>query len=211
MIRVNLLPKDILERRRYERYFVWVYVAAAVLIVGIVAVWLVLGLQVQSKNRDLQSRKELASELKTEADAYAVFEQKQSQLTSQEAVAQQALAGRINWAKVSNEVSLVLPSDVWTTGITTDQETGVELTLVARDVTDAPDVGQKAVARTMVRLNDLESLYDVWLKSSTKTPAAEGTTQGTVDFQVSAKVTKPASASAPAASSVPAPPSSSGQ
>ena len=211
MIRINLLPKEIQEKRRYEGYFIWIYIAGAVLGIAILGTWLMLGLQIQSKNRDLQSRLELANRLKTEADSYAVFEQKQAALTSKQAVAKQALDGRINWAKVSNEISLVLPADVWTTGFSASQDTGVELTLVARDVKDAPDVGQKSVARAMVRLNNLESLYNVWLKSSSRADPVLNTTVGTINFQLSAAVVKPVSTSAGTPAGASAPPATSGQ
>jgi Tfp pilus assembly protein PilN len=206
MIRINLLPKEIQEKRRYERYFVWVYVTAAVLVFLIVGVWFVLTLEVNSKNDDLQSRQELASKLQAEADAYSVFEQKQSALTTREAVAQQALAGRIDWAKVGYEVSLVLPSDTWTTGITANQDTGLSLSLVARDIKGSPEVGQKTLARTMVRLNDLDDLFDVWLSSSTRSDPVEGSAEGRITYQLSTQVAKPDSASTPDASGAPAPP-----
>jgi Tfp pilus assembly protein PilN len=192
MIRINLLPKDILERRRYERFFIWVYAAGVLVVVALVGVWLVLGLQVQQKNRDLQSLQEQASQLRAEADAFAVFEQKQSDLTARQTVAQTALAGRIDWAKVSNEISLVLPSDVWAKSIVASQDSGLELTLVADDPVDAPDLGQKSVARTMVRLNDLSSLFDVWLKASSKGKIQQGDSQAQIiEFQLTTQVVKP--------------------
>lgn len=208
MIRVNLLPKDIQEKRRYERYFIWVYITAAVAVFLIFGAWLVLSLQINSKNDDLQSRQELASQLRSEADAYSVFEEKKAALDARQEVAKQALSGRVNWAKAANEVSLVLPADVWTTGITANQETGMSLSLVARDVKDSPDVGQKAVARTMVRLNDLDTVYNVWLTSSVRSDPAPGTSEGTVAFQVSTLIFKPTAAGATTSTTTPA---SSGQ
>lgn len=212
MVRINLLPRDILEKRRYERYFVWVYAAAAVLAVVLLGIWLFLGLQVQQKNQDLQSRQELANKLRAEADAFAVFEQKQTDLTARQAVAQRALAGRINWAKVNNEISLVLPSDVWVRAITANQDTGLQFTLVSLDAVDSPDVGQKSVARTMVRLNDLVSLRDVWLTASAKGTIQQGeSSTPVIEFQLTSQVVKPATASATASSSAPAPPAPNGQ
>jgi len=205
MIRVNLLPKEILEKRRYERYFVWVYAAAAIIAVVLIGVWLIMGVQVQQKNRDLQTLQEEANKLRAEADAFAIFEQKQTDLTSRQTVAQQALSGRVDWAKVSNEMSLVLPSDVWVKSIIANQDGGVQLTLASVDAADAPDVGQKSVARTMVRLNDLGSLYDVWLKASAKGAIQQGEAQTPIiEFQLTAQVVKPASATT--TSTVAAPP-----
>lgn len=207
MIRINLLPKEILEKRRYERFFKWVYLAAVVLAVVLVGMWLVLGMQVSSRNRDLQSRQELAGKLRTEADAFAVFEQKQSDLNARKTVAAQALAGRINWARVCTEMSMVLPPDAWAKSLVANQDAGIQFTLVALDTADSPDVGQKTVAQTMVRLNDLDSLFDVWLKATSKGDLQIGdTTTPVIDYQLTAKVVKPAAATATAGSSVPAPP-----
>lgn len=208
MIRINLLPKEILEKRRYERYFLWVYAVAAILAVVLIGVWLIMGFQVQQKNRELQTAQEEANKLRAEAEAYAIFEQKQTDLVARQAVAHQALAGRVDWAKVSNEMSLVLPADVWAKSIVTNQDTGLQLTLVSVDAADAPDVGQKSVARTMVRLNELGSLQDVWLKASAKGAITQGESSAPViEFQLTAQVVKPASANATATSSVPPAPS----
>jgi Tfp pilus assembly protein PilN len=209
MVRINLLPPEILEKRRYERFFKYVYFAAAIIAVVLIGMWLLLGIQVSGRNRDLQSRQELANKLNAEAEAFAVFEQKQADLDARKAVATTALAGRVNWARVSNEISLVLPSEVWANGITANQDTGVQFALVALDGADSPDVGQKAVAQTMVRLNDLDSLYDVWLKATSKGALQIGeSTTPVIDFQLTAQVVKPASANAATAPGVPAPPAS---
>jgi hypothetical protein len=102
----------------------------------------------------------------------------------------------------------VLPSEFWAVGLTAAEEQGMQLTLVALDATDTPDVGHKSVAKTMVRLNELDDLYNVWLTASQKSKLTLGSTsQPVINFQVTASVVKPAApASATADSSVPAPP-----
>lgn len=208
MVRINLIPREIVEKRKYERYFRYVFIAGAIILVILFGAWAILSFQVSSRNDDLQARKEVAAQYNTQAEAFAIFEEKQSDLASRQAIAEQALAGRINWAKVSNEVSLVLPSEVWAVGLAATQDTGMQFTLVALDATDTPDIGHKAVAKTMVRLNDLNDLYNVWLTASQKSKLTLGTAvQPVINFQVTASVVKPAApASATAPLSVPAPP-----
>lgn len=208
MVRINLLPKEIVEKRRYERYFKYVFAAGALILVLLVAAWAVLAFQVSSKEEDLQARMEIANQYQAQADAFAIFEEKQTELATRQATAQTALAGRVNWAKISNEISLVLPSEVWAVGLTAAQDEGMQFTLVALDTADTPDVGHKAVAKTMVRLNDLDDLYNVWLTASQKSKLQMGSSSSPViNFQVTASVVKPAApASATADPSVPAPP-----
>jgi len=209
MVRINLLPPEIVERRRYERFFKYVYVAAGVIAVVLIGAWLLLGMQISERNRDLQSRQELANKLRAEADAFAVFEQKQADLDARKAIAAQALAGRIDWSRICTEISMVLPSDVWTTNMVANQDAGMNFAFVAQDSDDSPDVGLKTVAQTIVRLNDLDSLFDVWLKAATKEVQQVGETSSPqITFQLTSQVVKPASANATAAPSVPAPPPS---
>ena len=208
MVRINLIPREIVEKRKYERYFRYVFLAGAIVLIVLLAAWVYLGIEVNAKNQELQEQKDLANQYNTQAAAFAIFEQKQSDLNSRKAIAQQALASRIDWAKISNEISLVLPSEVWAVGLTAAEEQGMQLTLVALDATDTPDVGHKSVAKTMVRLNELDDLYNVWLTASQKSKLTLGSTsQPVINFQVTASVVKPAApASATADSSVPAPP-----
>jgi len=208
MVRINLIPREIVEKRKYERYFRYVFLAGAIVLILLLAAWVYLGIEVNAKNQELQEQKDLANQYNTQAAAFAIFEQKQSDLNSRKAIAQQALASRIDWAKISNEISLVLPSEVWAVGLTAAEEQGMQLTLVALDATDTPDVGHKSVAKTMVRLNELDDLYNVWLTASQKSKLTLGSTsQPVINFQVTASVVKPAApASATADSSVPAPP-----
>jgi Tfp pilus assembly protein PilN len=208
MVRINLIPKEIVEKRRYERYFRYVFIAGGIILVVLFGAWAFLTFMVNSRNDDLQARKEVAAQYNTQAAAFAIFEEKQSDLAARTAITEQALAGRINWAKISNEVSLVLPSEVWTVGLSASQDQGMQFTLVALDAADTPDTGHKAVAKTMVRLNDLDDLYNVWLTASQKSKLTLGTAvQPVINFQVTSSVVKPAApASATASSSVPAPP-----
>jgi len=208
MVRINLIPREIVEKRKYERYFRYVFLAGAAILIVLLVAWAFLTFEVNSKSQELQDNQDLANQYNAQAAAFAIFEQKQTELNSRKAITQQALAGRIDWAKISNEISLVMPSEVWSVGLSAAQDSGMQFTLVALDATDTPDIGHKSVAKTMVRLNELEDLYNVWLTASQKAKLTLGTTsQPVINFQVTASVVKPAApASATANPSVPAPP-----
>lgn len=207
MLRVNLLPREIIEKRKFERYLGFVVLGGFVAILVVLGVWGILAINVSSKNATLQQDMQTAAQLSQQADAYSIFEQKEETLKSREAVARQALDRRIDWGRLMNEFSLILPSDVWAVNISAAEDTGLNLDLIAVDSsTDVPDVGHKTVAKTLVRLADLEQVENVWLLQSTKGFFLDGEDGPMIQFQVSSSVVRPP-AEATATASVPAPPS----
>jgi len=117
MIRINLLPAEIAERRKYERFYPWLAVFGIVTLSVVLLAWAFLAMQVGARNRTLQQEQETAAQLQQQAEAFSVFEEKESELASRQQTVDQALAGRVKWGKLLNELSLVLPSEVWLTAL----------------------------------------------------------------------------------------------
>ncbi len=164
MIRINLLPPELIEKRKYERFYPYLFVGAAVLIVAVVVVWFGLQLAVNQRSAVLQQTKTTTARLSAEADSFAVFERKQQELEARQKIADLALAGRIDMGRLAEDVSLVLPDEVFAIRLKCDQATGVELDGGA-SMSSAPSVkqGYRSVAATLVRLASIEQLYSVWL------------------------------------------------
>lgn len=207
MFRINLLPKEVLERRRYEGWYRWIFILAAGLILIILGVYVLLMVEVASKNGQLQAIQESTTQQKALAAQLSIFENKEQELLARQGVAQTALAGRVNIGQVAEDVSLVLPDEVWLDLLTINQNTGIVLTgQTPRNAGESSDVAYKSVAKTLVRLNELPDLYDVWLST-----AANGQWGGwapspglstlplsvdVVTFQATTKVVQPAAAAA---------------
>jgi Tfp pilus assembly protein PilN len=190
MMRVNLLPPEILERRQAERRIIWVVVAAIVIAVLLAGVWGVANYRLQNKKDELAAVQQEAQAIQAQADQLAIFETRASELEERRATVQAALGGRIDWAKLLDEVSLVLPSDLWVQTMAVDEDAGISLAGYAIDSPDdVPDLGHKAIAKALVRLADLEDLSDVWLASSVKTEFAE---QDAIQYTITSKVVPPA-------------------
>lgn len=205
MVRINLLPPEITEKRRLEQRLVWVGLAAMVVFVVLGLVWAFLLWQVGQKNSELQANVEAANQVKAQAEAFKVFELKEGELTARKQTAQTALAQRVDWARVVNELSLVLPSDTWLTSLQGNEVDGLDMTGEILDSpNDVPDAGHKAVAKTLVRLSSLELLYNVWLVNSTKSVNITADAP-IIEFEMTAQVVRPDAATT-SNSSVPAPP-----
>lgn len=217
MVRVNLLPREVIERRRFEQWYRYVFIGAVGGILIVLFAYAGIYLITQQKSDDLQALQEQAKQYQSQADAFGVFEVKEQELMARAAISQTALAGRINMGMLAEEVSLVLPDEVWLNAITLSQETGVALTgNTPRSTSESMDVAYKSIAKLLVRLNELKSLYDVWLVSATNSTwtgwaTPEGSTKPlpakVVSFQATGKILIPTvPAAAATGTAVPAPP-----
>ena len=189
MMRINLLPPEILERRKSERRVVWALVAAIGVALVLVGVWSFAHMRLSDKERELAQLEQLVQSTEAQAEQLAIFEARASELESRRLVAEVALGDRRNWGKLYDELSLVLPADVWLQMMTASEDEGLVLNGYALDsATDSPDSGHKPIAKTLVRLADLKDLYDVWLTNSAKATYLE---QPVIQFSLTAGVASP--------------------
>lgn len=193
MIRINLLPPEIVAKRKSEGRWLWVGLVFALVLVLLVSFWGFNRMTVGAAENEVARLEQEALELEQEAESFAIFEQNQADLDQRKATVATALDGMVDWTRLCQEFSLVLPGDMWLGLLTGDQEAGLSLAGSALDpFDDVPDQGHKTIAVLLVRLADLEQLQNVWLATSTKAGGfvdEEGGFQpGTVDFQVTAEL-----------------------
>ena len=188
MMRINLLPPEILERRKSERRFGWVVVAAVVVALVLAGIWAFAFFRLQSKQDELASIQQEVQSTNAQAAQLAIFEERAAELEARRGTAQQALASRRNWSRLFSELSMVLPSDVWVETLLASEESGLDISGWAVDSpSDSPDVGHKTMAKMLVRLADLDQLSDVWLTSSEK---SDFEAQPALQYSVSASVSE---------------------
>lgn len=215
MVRVNLLPREVIERRKYEQFYRYVFIIAVGAILVVLMVYAGLFLLNQQKNDELQSLQEEASQYQDQAEAFGVFEAKEQELIAREQVAQTALAGRVNMGMLAEEVSLVLPDEVWLGSIVLSEKDGLTLGgNTPRSTSESIDVAYKSIAKLLVRLNELTTLYDVWLVTAANADWSSWAVETgktlpqaakVVSFQATGKIQIPATQPATATASAPAP------
>lgn len=167
MVRINLLPQEIVERRRYERFFPYVFIAGAILIAVIFAAWAILQFSVNNRTQELQQTEESTQQLTQQAAKLEVFDKREGEVAARQKAAEEALLGRIDIGRIAEEISLVLPDEVWLQSLVINEVTGVQMVGFTPN-TDEQDMteGYKSVAATLVRVNGLEDAYDVWLTNA---------------------------------------------
>ncbi len=205
MIRINLLPPEIVEKRKYERFYPFVLIVAGLLVGIVLVVWVGLTLAVGASESELQQIEQSAADVMAQAERLRVFELREQELAARQQVAAKAVAGRIDMGRLAEELSLVLPEEVWAATLSCDESDGLRTTMFAPEpLGNAAAEGYKAVASTLVRLASLETVYDVWLgqaavssfnlyqgieQQGSEAPAAQ-----VVSFDVTAKIRSDASA-----------------
>lgn len=186
MTRINLLPPEIQAKRQSERRMVFVILGALALAVVLAGVWIYGYFGNQNRKADLATIEQQVRQTQAEAQKLAIFEQTAAELESRSATVDRALAGRLDWARLFDELSLVLPSDLWVENMSSDEIDGLSIQGWAVDApNDTPDAGHKSIAKMLVRLADLEQLQDVWLTNSVKALFQE---QDAIQFTVTAGV-----------------------
>ncbi|TLM80340.1 MAG: hypothetical protein FDZ70_01160 [Actinobacteria bacterium] len=206
MVRINLLPPEIVEKRKAEKTFSYVALAGVAAVAVLLLVYGVALFIVGGRSQELQSKQDQAVGLQKQAEAFRVFETKEKDLADRQEIADEALSARIDWSRLFTEISLVLPSDMWASRIKADEERtpNVQVEGSALDPEDTPDSGHKVIAKALVRFADLDQLANVWLTKSEKMP--EEWPLPTISFEITADVAKPAAADTGSAGAVPAPP-----
>jgi hypothetical protein len=178
VIRINLLPPEIGQKRKDERRWRGVAAGGLAAVVLIAGVFMVLQFQVSLKQGDLAGWEQQAIGLKQQAERFRVFQVKQDDLRNRQMIADSALAGRIDWSGPLSDIGMVLPSDIFLvrlSGVEPKAAVGVtpsapgKLTLDGKALdypNDVPDLGYQSVAKLLVRLAELKDLQGVWLSSS---------------------------------------------
>lgn len=168
MPRVNLLPPEVLEVRRFRRVQ-YGFGGAVLAAVGVVALLLFLGLaSVSSAQQRVDKAQDEQSQLQTRLAKLAGVRQAYAQVAAGEAQVRSALAGEVQWSHYLNDISLTIPKNVWLTNLSvtlTGSGAGgtaaVPSTAAGGNPIAAPGIGTLTAAGTAFSHNDVAA----WLES----------------------------------------------
>jgi Tfp pilus assembly protein PilN len=197
VIRINLIPPEILQARRDERRWKWVWLGAGILGVVVVLFWAATYMQVVAAAADVASTQQAAASLQAQTSRFDVFQQEESDLALRQASVAAAESGRIDWTTVLYDVGLVMPTDMYLTTFTGADNgqagsTGPSVVTMAGqaiyDPASTPPNGYTSIAKMLVRLTDLPELNSVWLTSATL-GTGSSTAQPTYAWALTADIT----------------------
>jgi Tfp pilus assembly protein PilN len=170
MIRVtiNLLPKEISDRRKGEKFILLGVAALMVVVAGLVSVYMYNDWRIGNAQADLAKLKNETAKMQASIQSLQVYEQKMADINSKKAIIEKAVVGKIEWSKELEELMIITPNEVSLSGLRGDS-TGLTFSGIASNASDGTSkLGHKPVAKWLLRLSNMNGKPDVWLNSSDK-------------------------------------------
>lgn len=211
MIRINLLPPEITQKRKDEKNWRFVFAGGLALGVILFAFYMVVWLQQSIREGEVAGAGQKADMVQAQAQQYQIFETKLSDMKNRRAIADQALAQRIDWGRLFRELALVLPTDTYLTALSgaeaPDRSGTLTLGGLAPDYPkDSADTGYKVIAKVLVRLTELDQVRKVWLAGGLVRNAETAENPGNIPWNITAEIIAAPVPGSNAASAAPAPP-----
>jgi len=156
---INLLPEEIIKKRRSEKRLIYLGLGAIVLILVMAVTFAGLNWRIGQEEDALEEIKAEQQKVNLEITKYKIYEERQAELQRRQGILNTAMANEINWDKFLNEISMVIPSNVWLVSMNLDGES-----IAYQGYTfDFP-----SVAKWLIRLDEIKPLSNIWLGSASK-------------------------------------------
>ena len=179
-MRMNLLPPEVRQRQRTRRQTAAVIAAGVVVLAGVGALYFLQQLRLVGVNNDLEEQRDTNAGIQAQINDLRRFDELQREVEASRNMLTTLLANEILWSGVLRDVSLVIPSDVWLSGLTGDtNESGATAAPTTPGAAGTGLVGQitfngfsldhRAVALWLARLDDVRGFANPWLSNAQKT------------------------------------------
>jgi len=202
-VNINLLPQEVIDKRRGEQRLVYA-LFIGIVIAGILFV--IYGfnmIRISGNERVVQQLQAENNKYEIAIKEVQIFQDKKSQLNQRKKLIASISGFDFSWSKFLNDVSLIIPNDVWLVKINGDDKIISFEGMAQSDAGSTTDIGHKLVAKWLVHLGQIDSLTDVWLTESDRLKKKES---GKIKFTTTAKIKQPKVTQA--VSAIPAPPTS---
>jgi Tfp pilus assembly protein PilN len=182
-MRINLLPPEVRQRQSVRRRTAAVVAAGVVVLAGVAALYFLQQLRLVGVNNDLEDQRATNSGIQAQINDLRRFDELQREVEASRTMLSTLMSNEILWSGVLRDVSLVIPSDVWLSGMTGQtNESGGAVTPAPGTAVTGPGqglVGQitfngfaldhRAVALWLARLDDVRGFANPWLSNAQKT------------------------------------------
>lgn len=184
MRRIDLLPSAYQEQRRQRRAVGLVVVAAMVVLLLLIGWWIVLGMQVSSERDVLAEAQSTNQSLQAQIAELSRFADLETEVNTKRQALVTVMTGDVDWPAVMTEVAMVIPGEVWLTGMSasagmTEGATQVGTETAPIDVSEQTAFGRisfqgrslsmPGVAKWLVSLRNVKEFAAIWLNTATAT------------------------------------------
>jgi Tfp pilus assembly protein PilN len=201
MTQVNLLPSDVRQKLKTRQLTILVGMVGAIVVALLLGYFVLQNNKLASANNDLAAAKAQNNALQSQVNSLNRFKVLNDQVTSQKTTVSTAKAGTVEFSGVLHDLSMVIPSNVYLTGVTGNLSLG-------DGAATQPNAGNVvgsiqfqgsandhlAVALWLTRLAQVSGWDNSWITASVKRSSNGSTTAnpfvdftGTVDIGVKAE------------------------
>lgn len=174
---VSLLPAEVRTQRAERRQMALAGTGVAAFAALLVALAYARGTQVDDMRTDAARAEARTKTLQSQVASLQDMEQLQSDIAAGRQTALAALEGDVDWPALFRGIGALIPEDVWLTSFyATRGAAGQGTTLQF----SARGFDQTSAARWLLRLQELDSVSDAWLTTSSKAQTTSG--RSVVDF-----------------------------
>jgi Tfp pilus assembly protein PilN len=191
MRQINLLPSDIAERRRARQMTLLLAAGLFGLVAILVLVFVLQAARLSGARGDLEAQERANSRLERQVNQLQGFAQLQATLRTKEQLLGQLTVNEVRWSLLLNNISLVIPSDVWLTNFSGSVQAAAAAPGAATGPVGTIQVSGQTfthldVARWLSRLAGVDEFLFPYLSLSSKSDSE--TTQTLVDFNSSVQL-----------------------
>ena len=197
MTQVNLLPPELRQRQRTRRQTGLVIAAVAVVVVLLVGMYVLQSMRLSALDQDLQEQQAVNQELRVQIAELEQFRQLEAALQEREQLVEGLFQNQILWSSVLQDVSDIIPSEMWLTDLTGTVTQGQPGTTpgaggaVGSIQFSGSAFDFPTVALWLTRLEQIEGWENPWTTNAQKATAEGGTViqfNGSVDLTQAATV-----------------------
>lgn len=115
MIKINLLPPEIYERGKGAKRFLLIVPLLILVAMIIATVVIIMEGQIRDARDNLNAQNVILNRVRVEVSQLQIYEQRKKELEEWTKVLKDIMQYQVFWSKILNEVSMIIPSDVWLT------------------------------------------------------------------------------------------------
>ena len=196
MRRIDLLPSTYQERRRQRRNVGLVVVAGMLVLLLMIGWWILLGTQVNSEKDKLAEAQRRNQTLQAQIAELSRFQELQDEVTAKRTALTTVMTGDVDWPAVMTEIAMVIPGEVWLTGLSasagmTEGATPVGTETAPIRVSDQQAFGRisfqgkslsvPGIAKWLVSLRSVKEFGAIWLNTASREDVTGQATTFTFD------------------------------
>ena len=190
MRQINLLPSEIIERRRTRQITMLLGAAGLALIAILAIIFVVQAARLSGERGKLEAQERSNRTLQRRVTQLQGFAQLQQTLRTKEQLLGQLTATEVRWSLLLNNISLVIPSDVWLTNFSGSVQAqaggaGATTGAVGTIQVSGTTFTHLDVARWLSRLSGVDEFVFPYLSLSSKSSTE---TETLVDFNSSVQL-----------------------